>query len=108
MMDRVESNPFSKKARNSPVLFNNSSAASDSIRYILADPKLIRFVPPEVNISKPWGDYTLQIRKTDTGLEVFRSLVIRQGSYGKEYYEEIAAFFDQVINSDESKVVIGG
>jgi hypothetical protein len=108
MMDRVETNPFSKKTRNSPILFNNSVSLSDSIRFTVPDPTLIKFLPKEVNISKPWGDYTLNIRKTDTGLEVFRSLVIRQGVYEKEHYEEISGFFEEVIKSDDSKVVIGG
>lgn len=108
VMDRLESNPFSKKNRTGPVSFNNSVAYSDSIRFTIPDPSLLKFIPEDVNISKPWGDYTLQVRKTGTGLEVFRSLVIRQGVYGIERYEEISGFFEQVIKSDESKVVIGG
>lgn len=108
IMARLESNPFTKKSRNSPIMFNNSTFLTDSIQYILPDPALIKFVPPDVTLSKPWGDYTLTIRKTDSGLEVFRSLVIRKGTYEKELYEELSAFFDQVIKSDESKVVIGG
>ncbi|MGB3591810.1 MAG: DUF3857 domain-containing protein [Nonlabens sp.] len=110
----------------SPVVFNKNSAIPDEYEnrnnkfeidrgYVDTDSYTIKLeegiaidaLPKPVEITKPYGEYKLQVtQKDDHSIEVFRYLKIETGSWSKDQYEDYRQFRAALVKYDNKRGVL--
>lgn len=74
---------------------------------VLPDTYEIEFLPEVMKIESKFGNYSLEIEKTETNkLKLKRRLTINSGNYSKEEYEEYRIFREKIAKNDNSKIVL--
>nr|NQU89248.1 DUF3857 and transglutaminase domain-containing protein [Bacteroidota bacterium] len=75
---------------------------------VIGMPELYRieYLPENVSVVCSLGNYSISYDTAGENLHVARSLVIKQGTYPKESYDEVHAFFNTIAENDTRKVVL--
>lgn len=80
---------------------------NDVVDVVLPDTYEIEFLPEVMKIESKFGNYSLEIEKTETNkLKLKRRLTINSGNYSKEEYEEYRIFREKIAKNDNSKIVL--
>ena len=63
-------------------------------------------LPKPLEISTPFGAYSLSVEETEGGVVVRRQLVLTDGEQPAEAYAEFREFLQQLVKADASKMVL--
>lgn len=96
------------KKRVSDVLINRSFSDFDTIIYRLPKNYRVESVPAGVTIESPFGSYSSTIEVKENQIIYTRKLIIREGYYKPEDYQNLYNFILSVSKSDNVKMMISG
>ncbi|RYE37189.1 MAG: hypothetical protein EOP48_29015 [Sphingobacteriales bacterium] len=91
--------------RTLPVYINRGYTEQDEIIYELPEGYAITARPPDKEVNSVFGSYHTNIVIDGKKLIYKRKLVVRNGTYPADKYEEFTRFFSEVSGWDHSKVI---
>lgn len=106
MMNKLAESPFLSDKRKTPVSIKWPVYEIDTVVYRLPQGYTLENMPAKVIIDSDFGQYTTEVTKTGNMLQYIRSFKIYKGLYPVNRYEEIAAFFEKIVTTDENKVLL--
>ncbi|RYD92807.1 MAG: DUF3857 domain-containing protein, partial [Sphingobacteriales bacterium] len=62
--------------------------------------------PLDVNLNKPFGKYAASVTLADNKLVYKRRIQLMDGTYSKETYPELVAFFQSIVDADQYSVMM--
>ncbi|RZM22249.1 MAG: DUF3857 domain-containing protein [Pedobacter sp.] len=91
--------------RTLPVYINRGYTDEDEIVYQLPDGYSITARPPDQEIKSAFGTYTMRISMEGKKLTYKRKMVLNNGTYPADKYEDLTQFFSTISGLDNSKVI---
>ena len=91
--------------RTLPVYINRGYTDEDEIVYQLPDGYSITARAPDQELKSAFGTYSMQIRMEGKTLIYKRKMVLNNGTYPADKYEDLTLFFSTISGLDNSKVI---
>ncbi len=91
--------------RTLPVYINRGYTDEDEIVYQLPDGYSITARPPDQEIKSAFGTYSMHISMEGKKLTYKRKMVLNNGTYPADKYEDLTQFFSTISGLDNSKVI---
>ncbi|RZL98710.1 MAG: hypothetical protein EOO88_60350 [Pedobacter sp.] len=92
--------------RSLPVYINRGYTDEDEIVYHLPDGYSITARLPDQDLKSAFGSYTCSIRLEGNKLTYKRKMVLNDGTFPAEQYENLTQFFSAISSFDNSKVIL--
>lgn len=105
LMNRHTSVPRTLKERKTEVVRTFAYTDNDTIRYSIPESIYPEFIPPDVNITSRYGEYRATFRADQGEFVYTRELIMHEGTFPPETYQEFVDFFREISKADNTKVV---
>ncbi len=105
LMNRNSAIPEKFENRKMPVIKRSAYIDIDTIRYRLPDEIYPEFLPEEVNIESPFGEYHATFTVEQGNLVYIRRVKMNKGEFPPESYQELIDFYRGISKADNVKMV---
>ena len=92
--------------RINPVTIERGYTEEDNIIYTLPKGYSLDSDPLDVKIDKPFGTYTATMAVKGDQLVYSRKFQVKDGTYSKDVYQDVVAFYQSVVDADNYNVVL--
>jgi len=92
--------------RTKPIRIKYGYTQVDSIVYQLPDYLTVEKSINTVNITTEFGSYYLEVSKLNDQVTYSRKMILNDGVYSKEKYEDFKGFIEQVLKNDRKRIVL--
>src|SRR5690606_41345188 len=92
--------------RTNPVYISRGYIDVDELVYELPESYKINSRPENVKIEKPFGSFETQLKIKDNKIIFTRKILLQEGTYPPESYEELVNFYQKVHAADEAKAIL--
>lgn len=101
------STPKRYRTRENPFQVNRGFYDSDEVKIILPEGYEIEAMPQDTEMKNKFGEYTTQIVKENENTLLYkRVLLIKDGFYESQEYDDYRLFREQVAKNDNAKIVL--
>jgi hypothetical protein len=99
-VDRIEEPPKQVINRRNDVYITRGHTNADEITYTIPDGYHLEKEPLNLNIHKPFGNFTATMQLKGNQLIYKRKLEVIDGTYSKDTYQDLVDFYDNVVDAD--------
>ncbi|MEN8156440.1 MAG: DUF3857 domain-containing protein [Bacteroidota bacterium] len=92
--------------RELPVQIDHPIAQTDTMIYLLSTGQTLSFIPEQRVISSEYGEYRLQSSLDQNAVTITKSLLLNEGYYSPEAYDDFYAFIEEVLQSEVLQMLI--
>jgi transglutaminase-like putative cysteine protease len=92
--------------RNNPVLLNRGYYDEDTYSFELPSNFVIPPPPKPILLESPFGRYSADIKINGSTLVYHRTMLLNDGVFPKESYQDLVDFFLQITDADDMKVTL--
>jgi len=104
--NRTTRPPREIRNRQNPVYINEGYTDNDEIIYTIPKGYRLEKMPLNVEISKPFGNYSADINLQGDKLTYKRKMQLIDGTYNKDSYEDLVDFYQKAVEADNYNVVL--
>ncbi|MDB5157590.1 MAG: hypothetical protein JWR50_2297, partial [Mucilaginibacter sp.] len=104
--NRTTRPPREIRSRQNPVYINEGYTDNDEITYTIPKGYRLEKLPLDVEISKPFGNYSANINLQGDKLVYKRKMQVIDGTYNKDSYEDLVDFYQRAVEADNYNVVL--
>lgn len=107
-VDRYTESEIPKQVRNrqDPVYINRGYTEDDDVTYTLPKGYKLDSDPLNVTISKPFGSFTATMTINGGQMTYKRKLLVKDGTYDKDMYQDVVDFYQAVADADNYNVIL--
>jgi len=105
LLNKWDSNPKKYSDRETDIIRKFAGTDIDTVIYSLPKKFRVEFLPEPILISTVFGKYSSSVNFSDGKLVYVRNLVLNQGRFPKESYDEFRNFYRDISKADKMKVV---
>jgi hypothetical protein len=98
--------PKEVRNRRQKVHINRGFTDEDQIRFVLPAGFKLEYIPPAVTLRNEFGSFSAQAELQGNELVYTRKLVLNQGEFAPETYEQLYTFLKKVADADQEKFVL--
>jgi len=106
MLSKITEAPTKVDFRQTEVEIKRGYIDSDTIEYEIPQSFKIEYLTTNQTIDSDFGNYKIEISKSENKIMYIRTLTINKGNYPAEKYEDLIDFIKQIIKLDAEKIVI--
>jgi Domain of Unknown Function with PDB structure (DUF3857) len=101
-------NPFTQDKREYPIDYGFPSQEKFSINITIPDGYAIESIPEKaaIGISDDLGVFRFTTSNTDNKIQILVSIDINTPIFSADYYEELKAFYAQIVKKETEKIVL--
>lgn len=99
-------NIFAPSKRTYDIEVNQDFSENDTIIFNIPESYTLESLPKDINIDSPYGLFKASATQDGNQIIYTQHLTISSGRYDKEKYDDIKAFFAQIMNAVKRKLVI--
>lgn len=92
--------------RINPVCISHGYTQEDDITYTLPEGYRLESEPKKRYLDKPFGSFTMIMTVDGDKLVYRRKFQLKDGTYGKDTYQEMVDFFQSAVDADEYNVTL--
>ncbi|MEJ6980371.1 DUF3857 and transglutaminase domain-containing protein [Pedobacter sp. P351] len=92
--------------RTNPVKISRGYYDEDVITYQIPEGYKPGLAPNQKIIEKPFGKYSANVKFTDNTITYSRKMLLNEGSYKAEEYQELVDFFQEIADADSLEIVL--
>ncbi|MXV52087.1 DUF3857 domain-containing protein [Pedobacter sp. HMF7647] len=92
--------------RTFPVYINRGYTDVDELTFKLPGDYKIESLPENKVIKQPFGEFSVTIKKDEKSVTYTRSLILKEGNYPAEAYQQLVDFYQEIKEADNSKLVL--
>ena len=96
----------SKEPRTNDITVDYGYHDTDTITITIPEGYTIEAMPSNTDIQSDFGTFTSTITLHDNVITVINQLLMRNGTYGKEKYDELCTFRNAAIRQYRQKVIL--
>jgi len=105
LMNRFTTIPEKLAERKNKVFVRAAFTDIDTVEFTMSESLYPEFVPQPIKHTSRFGDYEVSTKLSAGKVIYMRRLVIREGEYPSESYNELVEFFKNISRSDNMKLV---
>lgn len=99
--------PKRYRTRENPFQINRGFYDFDEVQIKLPQGYVIEAIPQDIEIKSKYGEYKIQIIKEDESTLIYkRTLLIKDGFYESQEYDDYRLFREQIARNDNAKIVL--
>jgi transglutaminase-like putative cysteine protease len=99
--------PDKEKSRQTPFVVSRGYFDEDYIEYNLPTGLVLESKPKNISITSKFGEYHANFSINENGKLIYeRSMLLNNGEYSKEDYQEFREFFKEISQADQSKIIL--
>lgn len=107
VLNQTISIPNQYKPRITPFIISRGFFDEDQFEFNLPVGMQIEFMPKPITISSKFGKYSASISKNEKGNLLYkRRMLLNQGDFSKEDYQEFRTFMKAIHKADQSKIIL--
>lgn len=99
-------NVFAPSKRTYDIEIDLGSTDNDTIIFNIPESYVLESLPKDVDIETPYGSFKSSVTQEGNKITHIQHSTISSGRYDKEKYDDIKAFFAQIMNAVKRKLVI--
>jgi transglutaminase-like putative cysteine protease len=98
--------PKEVRNRRHQLHINRGFTDEDIIRFVLPAAFKPEYIPPAVSLQHAFGSFSAQAEQQGNELVYSRKLVLNQGEFASEAYEQFYTFLKKIADADQEKFVL--
>lgn len=99
--------PDKEKSRQTPFVVSRGYFDEDFIEFKLPTGLVIESKPEDISITSKFGEYKANFSINEKGQLIYqRSMLLNNGTYTKEDYQEFREFFKDINKADQAKIIL--
>jgi transglutaminase-like putative cysteine protease len=105
LMNRSSFIPPKVDERKTPVVLRTAYEDIDTINYTVSDQIYPEFLPEPIKFKSRFGEYEATFKLQQGKVTYTRKVIMRQGEFPAESYQELIDFYKSVSRADNTKIV---
>ncbi|RKY79327.1 hypothetical protein DRQ12_04055 [candidate division KSB1 bacterium] len=106
ILNHLETNKFSKVERIYPVVFNYPYSSVDKVSIVLPGGYVVKEMPKDVSQVFPFAEFSMSCSQLKGQIKYERKFSLKEVEIPVREYPRLREFFDVVVKSDRSRIVI--
>lgn len=92
--------------RKNPIWISRGYLDEDVLEYLLPEDYQIELLPKNIEIKNEFGEFSCKVRVSGNKLIYQRKMLLNEGTYPSDRYEELRKYYLKISAADQQKVVL--